>query len=513
MATIRHPAEVTSNRIAVVRKDRAEWFVTSVISDLGYEVLDYSGISELISNAGQHRHDLLAILFELDATRESDFQALHELAQTLAAVPVIVVSESAEVSVIVRVTQLGALDYVKSCEAVEFAPLIASAIRRVSRSDKAGQESSSQKLNLSDAARSADPTGKPNQAFLAISPVIRALKKTVHRFAGSDVNVLIRGESGTGKGMIASYIHSCGARADGPFIRVNCAALPEELLESELFGYEKGAFTGATSVKLGKFEHAAHGTLLLDEISETSPRMQAKLLHALQDKTFSRLGGHRDIQVDVQVLATTNRNLEREVENGKFREDLYFRLKVIDLLLPPLRERREEIPIYVDHFLALYARQYLRPAPQLSDHLCGLFMNHRWSGNIRELENMIRRIVVLGDETTIVHEMNGALEPELSKASTYPRAVAPSVNDTGRGLSLKQVGRNAARAAERQVILFALNRRGWNQKQASRDLGVSYKTLLNRMKELKLRRTDFVLTAQTEASTPNLAMIVPPWLR
>lgn len=499
---IRAKRHRVSERVAVVGRDGSEELVHQVLNESGHRVIGCPSISELVERANDpDSENFSVIVFELDAALEDQFRGLDKLMHQLPTIPVVVVSNSADVAVIVRVTRLGVSDYVIKNDGAEFTSLLAAAVDKSAQSAVANRKAVTQRDSSARSRRtrteSASSTGGP---FLAVSPMIRNIKNTVSSFAGSDVNVLIRGESGTGKGVIANYIHESAARSSGPFVKLNCAALPEDLLESELFGYEKGAFTGATERKLGKFETAEGGTLLLDEISETSPRMQAKLLHVLQDKTFTRLGGNQDIQVDVQVLVTTNRVLEVEVEKGTFREDLYFRLKVIDLLLPPLRERREEIPLFVDHFLAVYGKEYQRAVPEMSDELLGLFMNYRWPGNIRELENLIRKIVLLGDEGPIVRDLRNNLQPMTGPIAAKRRATSPAQVDLAEvnvaevdlaepGLNLKEVGRIAARAAERQLILFTLNRRFWNQKQASRDLGVSYKTLLNRMKELKLRKT------------------------
>jgi len=315
---------------------------------------------------------------------------------------------------------------------------------------------------------------------------MRALDEMARRIADSDLTVLVRGESGVGKEVLARHLHDCSTRRHQPLVKVNCAAVPETLLESELFGHEKAAFTGADSRRQGKFEAANRGSLMLDEITEMSPGLQAKLLHVLQDKQFCRLGGNETVTVDVRVLAATNRILEQEVEAGRFREDLYFRLKVIDLYVPPLRERREEIPLLVDLFVRHYAAQYTRPVPELSDKLMSLFASHRWSGNVRELENAIKRLVVLGDESSVITELlahSGERDPV--QAAPPPRGEQAPPEAVG-GLSLKEVGRRAALAAERGLILVTLEKTRWNRVKTARLLSVSYKTLLTKMKQCGL---------------------------
>lgn len=306
------------------------------------------------------------------------------------------------------------------------------------------------------------------------------IMEMVDQIADTDVTVLIQGESGVGKELIARALHYRSERRNKPFIKINCAALPEELLESELFGYEKGAFTGAYTRKPGKFELAHGGTIFLDEIAEISPSLQAKLLQVLQDGEFARLGGKRDIQVSVRVLVATNKNLEEYVKMGRFREDLYYRLNVLNIHVPPLRERREEIPILTQYLLDRYCRKYGKPIFTLSREANDLLLVHDWPGNVRELENMIKRMVVLGDE--------GILKRELA-----PRPAAPAASEAKsekpkgpRPISLKEISRRAALEAEREVIHKTLEKTRWNRKMAARLLGISYKALLYKIKECGL---------------------------
>ncbi len=247
--------------------------------------------------------------------------------------------------------------------------------------------------------------------FIVEAPSMREVERRARRVATSDATVLITGKSGTGKEVVARYIHRCGSRAGAPFVKVNCAALPDHLLESELFGYEKGAFTGADSRKPGRFETAEGGIVLLDEISEMSLGLQAKLLQVLEAKSFHRLGGVDEIKVNVQIIAATNRDLEEAVSAGRFRNDLYFRLKVIELYLPPLEERRDDIPRLVDYFLCRLSRQYSQPIPELSPTLLDALQVAPWKGNVRELENMLRQLVILGDEGPLLKELEATANP------------------------------------------------------------------------------------------------------
>jgi two-component system response regulator AtoC len=306
---------------------------------------------------------------------------------------------------------------------------------------------------------------------------MRAIQTVIENIADTDTTVLIRGETGVGKELIARAVHAASARRKGPFVKVNCAAIPQELLESELFGHEKGAFTGAHRRKPGQFEFAHMGTIFLDEIGDLPLSLQAKLLHVLQDFRFCRVGGHSTIEVDVRVIAATNRCLEGAMAQGEFREDLYYRLNVVEIRVPPLRERREEIPALVAWFLGKFNAQYGRQK-QLAPETLTRLMEHPWLGNVRELENIIRRMVVLAD---------GERDFAVQAAPVRPlRAVSPQPMPPTE--SLREIARRGARDAERQAISEVLERVSWNRAEAARILKVSYKTLLNKIAECGLTR-------------------------
>ncbi|NWG02980.1 MAG: sigma 54-interacting transcriptional regulator [Syntrophaceae bacterium] len=316
--------------------------------------------------------------------------------------------------------------------------------------------------------------------FLYANEKMRQVKEIIDQVANTDVTVLIQGESGVGKEVVARSIHLNSFRREKPFVKVNCAALPQELLESELFGYEKGAFTGAYRQKPGKFELANGGTIFLDEISEMSLSLQGKLLQVLQDKEFSRLGGKRDIQVDVRVLIATNKKIEEGVKNGQFREDLYYRLNVVNITIPPLRERKEEIPIFIEYFLDKFSKKYQKQIHPISYKMMKAFSQHHWSGNVRELENVIQRFVVLGDEDLIIEELGSGIKPTISQEK---KGTAEQIKTWP---SLKKVHQEASIRAESEMILKALEITNWNRKKAAQKLNVSYKTLLNKIKEFGL---------------------------
>ena len=312
---------------------------------------------------------------------------------------------------------------------------------------------------------------------LVNSASMRLIDAAVTRVAPTDVTVLISGESGVGKELVARMLHQRSRRRDRAFVKVNCAALPLTLLESELFGYERGAFTGADHQKRGKFEQAHRGTIFLDEISEMPLSVQAKLLQVLQDHEFARLGSDHDIRVDVRVVAATNRDLNRYVAQGGFREDLFHRLNVVHVRVPPLRERREEIPVLIEEFRRRFNVQYGRQV-EIPQDTVRVFFEYHWPGNIRELENAVKRIVVLGSARPVHQEIITSLSRGAKPAAPAPPvAVATTVNPDA-VISLKEIARQAARDAERVAIKEVLDRVHWNRAKAARLLQISYKALL-----------------------------------
>jgi two-component system response regulator AtoC len=303
---------------------------------------------------------------------------------------------------------------------------------------------------------------------------------------------LVWGESGVGKEIVARRLHDLSPRRDRPFVKVNCAALPGELLESELFGHERGAFTGAHRVKPGKFELANTGTMLLDEIGELPLPLQAKLLQVLQDGQFSRLGSQQDIKVDVRVISATNKNLSEVIEQGGFREDLYYRLNVVNIRVPALRERIVEIPILVEHFLRQYSQQYNRPQREISAETLRRFMDYGWPGNVRELENLVKRVVLLGNEEWVCQQLAAWQEkaapslPNLPAPGARWAALASELTAGPAAPGLKDIARQAARTAERAVLKEVLEQVRWNRRLAARRVKISYKALLQKIRLLGL---------------------------
>ena len=315
----------------------------------------------------------------------------------------------------------------------------------------------------------------PASVVFGRSDAMLAVRERLDKVAGANVPVLIQGESGTGKDIIARMIHAQSPWRIGPFVKVNCPAIPGTLLESELFGYEKGAFTGASGTKPGRVEMAHRGTLFLDEISELDLGLQSKLLQLLQDGQFCRIGAQEDKKVEVRVVCATNRKLEEEIENGSFRQDLFYRINVVNLHLPPLRERRADIEDLANFFLEYYNRKYNCRARSLSPELISVLHKYHWPGNIRELENLIKRYVILGNEDVISSDL-------VTREQEY---FNPEIPIDGQ-ISLKKITRQAVRELERKVILKVLQAHHWNRKRAARALSISYRALLYKIRDAGL---------------------------
>jgi DNA-binding NtrC family response regulator len=507
-------------RLTIVDDDAAfTEYLQVLLRTQGYAVDVFHSGSELLQGL---RGGLTPSVILLDVLMPDldGIETLREIRQAQPSAQVIMLSGRNAPATIVEAVRLGAADYVLKPgdpEGVGEAALEA-AIRNALERESLSAEVARLSTQLAE-----DPAG--TQPYWGAGPAMLAVMAMVERVADSDVSVLIRGESGVGKEVIARELHRRSARRTKPFVKVNCAALPADLLESEFFGHERGAFTGAGATRVGKFESAHQGTLMLDEIGEMPPALQAKILHVLQDGEFTRLGSNKSIEVDVRVLAATNRNLDSMMRTGGFREDLYYRLQVIELRVPPLRERREEIPALVEFFLSKYARVYRRPPLRPSPVLMDGILRHQWPGNIRELENMMKRFVVLQDENLILSELahlrhvaasqaTAAQEPAVAGAApaqapapatavsapaaareivseATATATLPPIGDE-RTIDLQSLARTAAMRAERDAIEQALVRFRWNRRKTAEYLSVSYKTLLNKIKECGI----------TDAGTP-----------
>ena len=374
-------------------------------------------------------------------------EVLENVKKINSTIPVIILSGGGQTKTVVDAMKIGASDFlVKPFEEQE----LELAIENVVEKQKLKEEVKHLKKQLDSYVDAGD--------ILSTNPKVLRIKEIAKQVADTDVPVLITGESGVGKEVLARFIHNHSSRHDKPFVKVNCAALPNELLESELFGYERGAFTGAMNEKPGKFELADKGTILLDEIGEMTPHLQAKLLHVLQDSEYSRLGGKRTVHVDARVLASTNVNLEEHVANGKFREDLYFRLNVIRVDIPPLRERREDIPVLCNYFLCRYRDRYKSTVEEISPSSAGFLPPLRLARKHPPAENRKAIPHSAGHE----YESVGTERAVAINVGTAP--IKPKEDN----MSLKDVGTRAAETAEKELVLRVLEETSWNRKQAAR---------------------------------------------
>ncbi len=447
-------------------------YLEALATRQGYGVHTSVDGETALENLDQTRPDVITLDVVLPGM--DGLETLRRIKQRAPEVPVIMLSGHGQARTIVEAMRLGASDFLRKPFEVEELEL--------------AFQKALENRALEEEVRSLRGRVRTEVDGLLLggdSPKMREIREIVEQVADTDITVLIRGESGTGKEVVARALFQLGNRRSRPFVKVNCAALPSELLESELFGFEKGAFTGAQKRKLGKFEYANQGTIFLDEISEMAPPLQAKLLQVLQDGEFSRLGGEADIHVDARIIAATNRNLEEAVKTGEFREDLYYRLNVVTIQIPPLRDRIDAVPLLVEHFLRMYTEQYNRCLEKLSDGTMKLLMEYAWPGNIRELENMIKRMVVLGSEQTVVQEIGQRKTPSTAKADDdeLDLAVLGADFSTGQDLDLKVISKRASQIAEKKVIERVLTQTRWNRKEAAERLQISYKALLYKMKE------------------------------
>lgn len=395
-------------------------------------------------------------------------ETLRRLMQMDRGLNVIMLSCSNEVSTVVEAIRLGAHDYLtKPFEK----PELDAALLKCRQKKQLKAEN--------QALREYCDQLTEDMSFLVASPQMLKIRQQILQIAPVDVPVFISGESGVGKEVVARMIHLRSTRRQQAFVKVNCAALPGELLESELFGYEQGAFTGAVRAKPGKFELANKGTIFLDEIAEMPPHLQAKLLHVLQDNQFSRLGARGGIQVDVRVLAATNVQVADAMRSGRFREDLYYRLSVLSLHVPPLRERTDEIPMLFRHFLVKYSEKFQKPVPEPTEHLLEATLRYAWPGNLRELENFVKRYVILEDNDGSLKEL---LELTEAQQRVSPREEVRAPAEQG----LKALVRGLKDEAEMEAIAGALEKTNWCRKDAARMLGISYKALLYKMRQFNL---------------------------
>ncbi|MEK6717322.1 MAG: sigma-54 dependent transcriptional regulator [candidate division NC10 bacterium] len=429
-----------------------------ILKDEGYRVRGIATGEELLKQVAQAVPDL--VILDVWLLGMDGLQTLEEVKRLHPELPVIMISGHSTVEAAVKATKLGAYDFIEKPLSLEKTVLaVRNALDR-------------QRLELEN--RALRQTLEQRYEIVGESPAIQDLRAQIQSAAPSHGRVLIRGESGTGKELIARAIHRQSLRRDKPFVEVNCAAIPDELIESELFGHEKGAFTGATTKRRGKFELADGGTIFLDEVGDMSLKTQAKVLRVLQEQTFERVGGTETLTVDVRVIAASNKNLEEEIQKGTFREDLFYRLNVIPFEVPPLRERREDIPILANHFLRLFSEEYGRREKSLSPEAMQLLLQHPWPGNVRELRNVIERMVIMVPQDTIRHF---DVAPSLrARPGAVPEAPTEAEGDWDGTL------REARERFERQYILRRLGEANWNITRTAERLGIERSNLHRKLK-------------------------------
>jgi len=433
----------------------------------GYQVTAVASGQEALEAVQQsERPDF--IILDVLMQEMNGLETLRQLIQVDRTLNVIMLSCSNEVTTVVEAIRLGAQDYLT--KPFEKAELDAAIL-------KCRQKMDLRKEN--QALREYCDHLTEDLSFLAASPQMVRIRQQILQIAPVDVPVFICGESGVGKEVVARMIHMRSTRRNQAFVKVNCAALPGELLESELFGYEQGAFTGAVRSKPGKFELANKGTIFLDEIAEMSPHLQAKLLHVLQDHQYSRLGGRHMVAVDVRVLAATNVEVQEAMKSGRLREDLYYRLNVLSINVPPLRERTTEIPLLFRHFLNKYSEKFQKEPPNPSQHLIEAAIRYAWPGNLRELENFVKRYVILEDDEGSFREL---VEMSAARQRISPRDEPSPVKEQG----LKALVRGLKDEAEMEAIADALEKTHWCRKDAAKMLGISYKALLYKIRQFNL---------------------------
>ena len=448
------PAE---DRILLAEDERiARVSLAELLESQGYRVVAVEDGAATLSQLLNGNFD--AVLLDLRMPEMDGLTVLRKSREAGIHVPVIVMTAVDDSATVIEAMRLGAYDYIS--KPIDFDQISAQLERAISHG----------RLSRSSEKHPQKPSSSPSSVIVGRSPAMQHVYKLIGQVAASDSTVLIRGESGTGKELVVNAIHHNSMRANGPLVKVNCAAIPEMLLEAELFGHEKGAFTNAASRRIGRFEHANGGTLFLDEIGELAPQLQSKLLRAVQERTIERLGSNIPIRVDLRLIAATSRNLEQAVAEGKFREDLYYRLSVVVIELPPLRERRQDIPALVEHFLHRGDRHF-----SITPAALNLLCEHDWPGNVRELENTLERAMVLA-RTTVIDADHIQLRPAARSAPLSWTEQIPLENGWKTNIA----------AAEKAMISRALKAAEGNKSKAAALLGIHRRLLYEKMREHKM---------------------------
>lgn len=452
----------------------------SALATGGYEVTWARDGREALQRLREQKIDL--VVTDLKLPYKGGLEILQAAKDQNSLLPVIVMTAHGTIETAVKAVKDGAYDFLtKPFDPDHLLLVISRALEK--------QRLITENLLLKEEA--ASQSGLPR--IIGKHPRVLAVIDQINKVAASRTTVLLLGESGTGKELFARALHGLSPRRDGSFVAINCAAIPRELLESELFGHERGSFTGATDRRIGKFELADHGTIFLDEIGDLDLGLQAKLLRVLEGEEFCRVGGTARVKIDVRVVAATNKDLRAAIAQQCFREDLFFRLSVVPITIPPLRDRREDIPALVAYFLAHYCRELKRPLKTLSEGARQVMIHHPWTGNIRELQNCIERAVILTDGDMIEEEHLGIRQQELGEIHAREIPLEGTLHD---------VSAAATRMAETRMIRKVLKSTGGNKSRASQLLGVSYKTLLTKIKDYGIERPS--------SSSRELVEVIPP---
>jgi DNA-binding NtrC family response regulator len=466
-------AKKDKTKLLIIDDDpKVSWILTEGLSS-DFEIVSARDGIEGIQMVSTEKPDL--VLLDIKMPGMTGIEVLEKLGKMENKPDVVMLSGHGETKNIVESMRLGAAEFINKPFDVKEVEIH---INSVLEKGQLKEEVLSLKTELD--------TRRQYDQLIGDSEKMVQVKNIIEQVADSELTVLIRGESGTGKEIVARLLHSMSSRADEPFTKVNCAAIPRDLLEAELFGYEKGAFTGAHKTKPGRFEVANKGSIFLDEIGDMPLELQSKLLQVLEQQEFVRVGGIQNIHVDVRIICATNKNLEDAINRQQFRDDLFYRLNEIAIFLPPLREKKEDIPVLADYFMDRYNKLYRKEFPTLTEDTMNLLMSFDWPGNVRQLENLIKQIVVRGGESMVSDLLanNMAHRPEPAQVSGYANASASE--DLSNTYSLKKRVSAAVAVQERRLISEVLTKTNWNRRKAAEMLEISYRSLLYKIKEYNL---------------------------
>ncbi|MFQ5673631.1 MAG: sigma-54-dependent transcriptional regulator [Nitrospinales bacterium] len=450
-----------ANILIVDDEEGIRFFLSETIAKEGYRYKTASNGEEAFRLLERERFDLVILDYNMPGL--NGIQTFTKIKETHPEIVGILITAYGNKKLAIEAMRVGLFDYFTKPFDIEEIRIV---MRRAAERSRLQKEVKTLRSNLEERA--------PN--ILGTSQAIKDVLERVNKVAASNVAVLILGESGTGKELIAQALHFGSPRQHEPFIKVNCTAIPHDLLEAEFFGFEKGAFTGAVKRKIGKFEQAHEGTLFLDEIGDMPLTTQSKILRVIQENELERVGGETSIKVDIRLITATNKDLKKAVKEGEFREDLFYRLNVVSIKIPPLRERKQDIPVLANHFLELYNRKFRKDIETISDGGMELLMNYAWPGNIRELENVIQRGIILAYENSLGRKQLLEVYPSLGDGSPEPLS-GPALQDKMETL----VG-----ATEKRLILEALREENWKRQETADRLGISRKSLHNKMKKYGL---------------------------